>query len=158
MANHAHFKTILENEKKQIIQGLQQKKETRTQTTELSQYDNHPADNATELVDREYSMALNTHQQNELAEINSALLAIEEGTYGRCKTCKKEIPAERLNAIPTTLYCIEHTTKKNIPTGRPVEEQVLSQHFYNPNDTQNDFEEVAKFGTSDSESEFPEDF
>lgn len=39
--------------------------------------------------------------------VNAALQRIEEGTYGRCVACGKEIPAERLDALPYTAYCIE---------------------------------------------------
>ncbi len=158
MTELGHFKTILENEKKKMTQSLDQSAENHLQSNELSQYDNHPADNATELVDREYSMAIETHQKKELIEINEAIAAIDAGTYGQCKTCQKKIPSERLEAIPTTLYCIEHTGKKNMPTDRPIEEEILSHQFQNPNDTYNDFQQVAKFGISESGSEVPEDF
>src|SRR5690625_6037438 len=71
-------------------------------TGELSSYDNHPADMGTELFERGKDVALNEHAEKELEEINSALHAIDEGTYGICVECGADIPFERLEAVPTT--------------------------------------------------------
>src|SRR5699024_9723026 len=49
---------------------------------ELSNYDNHPADTGTELFERGKDIALHQHREKELEDINEALHAIEEGTYG----------------------------------------------------------------------------
>ena len=39
-------------------------------------------------------------------EIAAALDRIERGTFGRCEECGKEIPRERLNALPYTRHCV----------------------------------------------------
>jgi DnaK suppressor protein len=39
-------------------------------------------------------------------EISDALRRIEEGVYGKCERCGEEIPAERLEAIPTARLCV----------------------------------------------------
>src|SRR5690625_1096171 len=96
---------------------------------ELSSYDNHPADMATELYEREKDIALNEHAEKELEAINEALHAIEEGTYGICKECSMDIPLERLLAIPTAETCMEHTEKNTIKRERPVEEEVYSPNI-----------------------------
>ncbi len=154
MVDRAHFKNVLLQEKSRIEDGLKQSKEIQNNvSSELSQYDNHPADTATDLSDRGRQAALDIHQQDELLQIYSALDAIEAGTYGNCKVCGKEIPAERLEAIPTTLFCISHTTKSNLPNDRPVEEKVLHELFDNPYDTNDSFDEVARFGVSEMPSE-----
>jgi len=41
-------------------------------------------------------------------ELKEALSQIENGTYGVCKICAKEIEPERLNANPAATTCIEH--------------------------------------------------
>ncbi|MDQ7861445.1 TraR/DksA C4-type zinc finger protein [Peribacillus frigoritolerans] len=80
---------------------------------ELSSYDNHPADLGTELFEMERNQALDEHAQSEMEKIDEALKAMEEGSYGHCKTCNKEIPIERLEALPSTLYCVEHAPERN---------------------------------------------
>ena len=77
-------------------------------TGELSSIDNHPADDATELYEREKDIALYEHARQELSEIEYALKAISHNQYGKCEECGKDIPKERLEAIPTTTFCVEH--------------------------------------------------
>lgn len=128
---------------------------------ELSTYDNHPADTATELYERGKDLALNEHFENELNQVNRALQAIEKGTYGKCEVCGKDIPFERLQAIPSTTYCIEHSTEQTISHERPIEEQVLHPLYEKKHETEvNGFDEedswqaVAEWGSSDSPSDY----
>jgi len=41
-------------------------------------------------------------------DIKRALKQIEDGTYGTCSVCKKEIETDRLNANPAAFTCIAH--------------------------------------------------
>ena len=70
-------------------------------------YDNHLADTATVTYDRELDYTLEENSEHVLAEIDDALQRIEDGTYGTCTNCGKEIPAERLEARPWATLCIE---------------------------------------------------
>ncbi|GIX00038.1 MAG: molecular chaperone DnaK [Pirellulaceae bacterium] len=45
--------------------------------------------------------------RHELAEIESALERLREGTYGICESCGKSIPIARLQAIPTAKMCVK---------------------------------------------------
>lgn len=78
---------------------------------ELSSYDNHPGDMATELYEREKDATLENHATTKLEKINEALHAIEEGTYGLCETCSEPIPYERLEIIPEASTCVEHASE-----------------------------------------------
>ena len=98
---------------------------------ELSSADNHPADEGTDLFERQKDIALNQHDDYQIENINKALQAMEQGEYGKCVTCGKEIPYERLEALPETLYCIEHSLDQTISTNRPVEEGVLCLRLEN---------------------------
>src|SRR5690625_1536765 len=100
---------------------------------ELSNYDNHPADHGTALFERGKDLALNEHAEKELEEINEALHAIEEGTYGICSKCGADISLERLEAVPATDRCIEHADQVGFERSRPVEEQVFSPNI-NPDE------------------------
>nr|WP_232337052.1 TraR/DksA C4-type zinc finger protein [Lysinibacillus timonensis] len=139
----------------------------RDSVDELSTVDNHPADLGTELYEREKDMALKVHDEDELAKINAALAKIENGTYGVCEVCHQDIPYERLEALPYTAFCIEHTDAKDIPKDRPVEEQVIhppvDNSFAGRDDTDREgdpedtFQLVAKYGTSETPSDFEGD-
>lgn len=139
----------------------------RDATDELSTLDNHPADLATELYEREKDMALKVHSYDELAKVNAALERIENGLYGVCAECKVDIPYDRLRALPYTTFCIEHTDAKFIPTDRPVEEQIILPPVDNSfagreendelQDDEDSFKIVAQYGTSETPSDFEGD-
>lgn len=130
---------------------------------ELSNYDNHPADHGTELFERGKDLALNGHAEKELEDINKALHAIADGTYGICKDCGRDIPFERLEAIPTADTCIEHAESNVDTDDRPIEEAVFSPQI-NPNpgsqydqtayDEEDTWQDVSRYGTSETPSDF----
>lgn len=53
--------------------------------------------------------ALSDRLESRLKEVNDALARMENGNYGICETCQKEIPLERLKANPAAKNDIEHT-------------------------------------------------
>jgi len=166
------FKQTLINEKQEIEKRLKgndqfglNKGHAHESVGELSSYDNHPADEGTELFERQKDVALNEHEGNYLQSIEKALQAIDEGTYGRCEVCGKEIPFERLEALPTTTYCKEHSPDQITSKDRPVEEEVLMPPYgkFNFDDSKDEgitfdaedaWQEVASWGTSDSPQDF----
>jgi DnaK suppressor protein len=70
-------------------------------------YDNHLADTATETYDRELDYTLEENSEHVLSEIEGALKRIEDGTYGQCTNCGRQIPEERLEARPYATLCID---------------------------------------------------
>jgi RNA polymerase-binding transcription factor len=68
---------------------------------------NHAADDATEVFTRERNLALRSNTQDLLAQVETALQRLEEGTYGICARCGQEIAPERLEALPYASYCIK---------------------------------------------------
>jgi DnaK suppressor protein len=69
--------------------------------------DNHMAETATATLDREIDYTLEENSGQVLTEIDAALKRIDEGTYGTCTNCGREIPAERLEAYPWASLCID---------------------------------------------------
>ena len=69
--------------------------------------DNHLADTATATLGREIDYSLGENSEQVLTEIDAALQRIEDGTYGTCTTCGREIPLERLEAYPWASLCID---------------------------------------------------
>jgi DnaK suppressor protein len=69
--------------------------------------DQHLADHATDLVDRELDQSLGENADNVVAEIDVAIARIDEGTYGTCARCGAVIPEERLDAVPYAILCLD---------------------------------------------------
>ncbi|MCJ8011346.1 TraR/DksA C4-type zinc finger protein [Paenibacillus sp. KQZ6P-2] len=130
-----HLRSLLEEQQ----QSLQQKdvnndsygldESMRDGIGELSLIDNHPADVATELYYREMDLMLQDHDDHRLTHISEALERMDQGTYGVCRECGKPISYARLEAVPTTAYCIEHSPKQNVSNYPPVEEEFLMPPF-----------------------------
>ena len=70
-------------------------------------YDNHLADSATATLNREIDYSLEENSEHVLGAVNEALERIENGTFGTCVRCGKQIAEERLEAIPYATRCID---------------------------------------------------
>lgn len=81
------------------------------QERELSSSDQHPAELATETIERELDQSVVLHVQMELTEVEAAMAKLEAGTYGLCEACAKPISDARLEAMPAARYCIEDQAK-----------------------------------------------
>jgi RNA polymerase-binding transcription factor DksA len=67
---------------------------------------NSDDDNAMEIAEYSDDLSLKAKLEAELRDTKKALGAIENGTYGKCKYCGKEIDEKRLEARPTSSSCI----------------------------------------------------
>ncbi|GGE78118.1 TraR/DksA C4-type zinc finger protein [Priestia taiwanensis] len=128
---------------------------------ELSSYDNHPGDLGSELFERGKDLALHEQMREDLEEIKVALAAIETGEYGICKVCHQDISPERLEALPSTLYCKEHSPEQTVSKSRPIEERVIGHPFANHDlasnvgyDGEDSIQDAMKVGSSDTPSDF----
>jgi RNA polymerase-binding transcription factor DksA len=66
-------------------------------------------DFAEQAVVRENDETLDAVEQGALAEIagiEAALVRLDQGSYGVCRSCGKPIPAARLAAIPAAVQCV----------------------------------------------------
>lgn len=130
--------------------------------TELSNYDNHPADHGTELYTLEMNMALKVHEQTKLNDIRKALSKFRNGTYAQCEHCHKEINYERLEAKPSAALCYECEMKLESEERNSADQQygeIFDSPFgrkYLNKQEDDEFEgmdqlnDVMKYGSSDS--------
>ncbi|WP_310550243.1 TraR/DksA C4-type zinc finger protein [Paenibacillus glufosinatiresistens] len=129
----------------------------RDNTGELSEIDNHPADAATDLFQREMDISLLEREELELADVDAALEAMNDGTYGICQATGEPIAYERLRAIPWTRYSKDSSPKQEKPHTRPVEEDFLmppfgrsslDEHEYSGFDGEDAWQIVESYGSS----------
>lgn len=97
----------------------------------------HLADAATEGLDENIALAKN--EEGLVEQIDEALLSVENGTYGKCASCGKEIrcsarsaplmllavlPAKAAKSAAMTVCCGRYWATRRNPGKRPLERQV----------------------------------
>jgi RNA polymerase-binding transcription factor DksA len=70
-------------------------------SSELSDYDQHPADSASDTAEREKDLGILEQLEYELRELQAALERIDNGTYGIDENTGAPIDPARLEALPT---------------------------------------------------------
>jgi RNA polymerase-binding transcription factor DksA len=73
----------------------------------LSNLPMHLADLGSEVYQEDLALSLLEQTDQRLEQIETALACIDNGTYGTCETCRREIPRERLEAVPYARLCID---------------------------------------------------
>lgn len=166
-----HLRKLLLQEKEEIQEQLANNQNFGLEQAmtdsigELSSYDNHPADLGTEMFERGKDLALNETVERRLQEINFALERMEKGEYGICQVCGKEISFDRLEAVPTATYCVDHHPQFHSSMKRPAEEGESRSEVYmfdpekiNFYDGENAWQEVERYGTSNPPDYFTDGY
>jgi RNA polymerase-binding protein DksA len=78
----------------------------------LSNMPIHMADLGTDNFEQEFTLSLLENEEQALEEIGAALDRINKGTFGMCEECGKEIPRERLKALPYARRCVACARKQ----------------------------------------------
>ena len=108
----AHFTQRLQEEKVRLLQELGDfgKEDPRKPGHFEPKYPesggNSDDDNALEIAEFVDDATIEARIEAELRDVESALKAIEQGTYGVCKYCKQPIDEKRLEARPASSSCI----------------------------------------------------
>jgi DnaK suppressor protein len=76
-------------------------------TSELSSFDQHPGDVATETHDRSRDESILENVRAQLRDIEDAFARLDNGTYGVCEATGEQIPDERLETMPAARYTVE---------------------------------------------------
>ena len=75
--------------------------------TELAVDDNF-ADSGQVAAEEGENRALAAQLRDQLDDVERALAKLDDGTYGLCDVCSQPIGVDRLEAMPTARFCIEH--------------------------------------------------
>jgi DnaK suppressor protein len=98
-----HFRDILT---KQLRRHSEQVKDNQQAALEMNADDGvkDSVDMSLQDVNQELQFRLGERESQAVADIDQALLRIEEGSYGICQSCGKAIDERRLEAVPTARY------------------------------------------------------
>lgn len=170
-----HLKHELEKQKDSLTHEISRLEQTGIgdtlagSTSELSRYDNHPADLGSETFERGKDIALRDNAHVLLEAVEHALGKMKDKTYGQCDECGTEISAERLKALPWAALCIDcqhNADKHQNPTGRPLEEASLAPPFHRTfldtaqfdnvgYDGEDALQDALQYGSSDTVQDVP---
>jgi DnaK suppressor protein len=75
-------------------------------------HSNHMADQGSDEYQYEATIRFASSEGRYLYHIEEALARIEDGSYGKCESCGKNIGLQRLKALPYTRLCIECKEKE----------------------------------------------
>jgi DnaK suppressor protein len=116
------FRKLLLAEKERVSQSLAKHARIIQHAAEESGPDvskahsNHMADQGTDEFQYEATIQFATTEGRYLYHIEEALRRIEDGTYGRCTGCGRQIGLERLRVLPYTRLCIDCKAKEEADT------------------------------------------
>ena len=100
---HKEIKKSLLERKASLLEVLNNKSQSlRKRNNDGEDY----ADSASLEEQDDIDSMLDEVERIELANIINALARIDEGTYGVCEDCNKNIPVARLQALPHAARCI----------------------------------------------------
>jgi DnaK suppressor protein len=97
-----HFRTILLDQLKQHTENVRGNQADALESNDDGVKDS--VDMSLLDVNQELSLRLGERESQMVADIDQALMRIEEGSYGECARCGKSIDERRLEAVPTARY------------------------------------------------------
>ena len=112
-ADVERFRKTLEAEEQSLTEELRELQSAKAHASEaevameMSGYDDHPADMASDTFQREKDEAMLESLEDSLAQVRSALGKIKRGTYGKCDSCGRQIGVQRLRALPHATLCVD---------------------------------------------------
>lgn len=107
------FRTALLEERERVEKALANLREEHSGSLDeeveeiAGTTDNHLAETATATLGREIDYTLGENSEEVLGGIDAALKRIDDGSYGTCANCGREIAPERLEAYPWASLCID---------------------------------------------------
>lgn len=113
MVDVERFRILLEEERRRKLVLLPALRRDITSVNAARQDSNvddeHDPEGATIAFELQQASALLEQSKAGLAQIEAALGRIADGSYGICQVCGGEIAEGRLEARPSTPYCIRHS-------------------------------------------------
>jgi DnaK suppressor protein len=97
-----HFRKILLEQLRQHTENVRSDQAAALEATDDGVKDS--VDMSLQDVNREIAFRLGERESQMVADIDQALLRMDEGTYGQCARCGKPIDERRLEALPTARY------------------------------------------------------
>jgi DnaK suppressor protein len=99
-----HFRSILQEQLRRHTENVRDGQAAALEAVAADDGVKDSVDMSLQDVNQELALRLGERESQLIADIDQALLRIEEGTYGVCARCGKPIDERRLEALPTARY------------------------------------------------------
>lgn len=100
----ARFKSVLEQKREELVEGFNA---TRNRGVHGGgEGDKDYIDYAVSSYTKEFLLSLSDMERRQLRNVEDALTAIQEGSFGTCVECDEQIESKRLDAVPWAQYCL----------------------------------------------------
>jgi len=96
-----HFKKLLLVELRRHVQHID---DEQARALDITNDDVKDSDHALHDVIQGLALKLSDNESKMVADIDQALMRMEEGSYGMCVRCGREIDERRLEAVPTARF------------------------------------------------------
>ena len=111
------FKRLLQDKEKQlkavVAEHEAERSEVRMAETAAERSpDPDSADGGAMAFEFEKELSVDRNTRDILAQVRTAILAVEDGTYGNCRVCNRPIPVARLRALPHTSLCVQCASQR----------------------------------------------
>ena len=100
----AQYRAILEEKRKELAEGFESARSATSQGPDEG--DKDYIDYAVSSYTKEFLYSLSDLERGQLVQVESAMQAIDDGTYGTCEECGEEIEEKRLQAVPWATFCL----------------------------------------------------
>ena len=104
-----YFKVLLQSQLDELIEEAYK---TVNGMTNFKDNFPDPTDRASLETDRNFLLRIRDRERKLIEKIKEALERIDNGTFGMCEICGREIGEERLRARPVTTQCIDCKKKQ----------------------------------------------
>jgi DnaK suppressor protein len=99
----AEYRDLLQEERSDLVSKLEELGAGGSGLT----YDSNFADSSQVTAERSEAEVLVASLQDTLEEVERAIGKLDQGTYGLCESCGRQIDPVRLEAKPAARYCID---------------------------------------------------
>lgn len=109
--NTEHFKRRLLAKERELVEEMARLEDAARDSGEAEVRDS--TDDATSAQSTSEALQEDALLSQTLIQVRDALKRIEDGTYGKCTACGRQIEAARLEAVPWAAYCLEDQEKQD---------------------------------------------
>jgi DnaK suppressor protein len=109
--NTEHFKQRLLDKERELVEEMARLEDEARDSGEAEVGDS--TDDATSSQSISEGLEEDVLLSQTLTLVRDALKRIEDGTYGKCIVCGRQIEPARLEAVPWAAYCLEDQEKRD---------------------------------------------